>query len=899
MRLVQVVSGMTKDLAYRVRGLVRRRAVEADLDDELRFHCEREVERLMRAGKTREEAMRLTRLAFGGLDQVKDSCRRARGVEPLETLLRDVGYGLRMMRAHPGFTAVAVLTLAIGIGANTALFSVVNGVLFKPLPFPHPEQLVRLSESKPNFAHGSISYPNFRDWQQQNRTFTAIAIARPTGFSLTGRGEAEQLDAMAVSSDFFSLLGVKPLLGRDFAAGEDEIGAAPEVLVSAALWRRKLGASPAVIGQALTLDGRSYPVVGVVEPNFGLGLQGFTPVDVYLPIGQWRNPSLPHRGAGLGLHGIGRLKPGVGIEQARADLRRITDNLAVAYPEDDKGVGATLEPLKDEVVRDVRPFLLVLLGAVGCVLLIACVNVANLLLARSTGRAGEFAVRAALGASQGRLVRQLLTESVLLAAAGGGLGVLLAAWGTHAALRLLPTTLPRANEVGIDGRVLLFTLVLSLAAGVLFGLAPALAVARARWYRSLKEGGRGASGGRRRAQDVFVIVEMATALVLLVGAGLMIRSLGKLWDVDTGFRPEGVTMANIALPPPLMSANAGTVRAAWRAVDARLAAVPGLVSSSLTWAAIPLASDDELLFWLDGQPKPASANEMSWAIRYIVEPGYRQAMGIRLLRGRFIADGDDERAAPVAVVDDVFVRQYLGGREPLHRRLDIYGGASRVEIVGVAAHVKQWAIDSDDRQALRAQIYVPFMQMPDASMVLTPSNATVVTKSAPGVPGAFAAARRALRESSPDLEVSGVQTMNEVIAGTLAARRVSMILLGCFALVALALASIGIYGVTSYLVGQKTHEIGVRIALGAGRAQVLRWILRQGAVTAGLGAGAGLVAALGLTRLMSSLLYGVTPTDPVTFVGVVAVLVAVTLAACFLPASRAMGIDPTLALRRE
>jgi predicted permease len=890
---------MWSDLSHRCRALFRRRAVESELDDELRFHWEREIERHLRSGRTRQEAERLTRLAFGGLDQVKESCRRARGTEPLETLLRDLGYGLRMLRTHPGFSVVAVLTLAIGIGANTALFSVVDNVLWKPLPFPHPEQLVRLHQSKPSFENGSISYPNFRDWQQENHTFSAMAIVRTTGFSLTGRGEGEQLDAEAVSSDFFSLLGVKPLLGRTFVRGEDEIGAPPAVLVSAALWRRKLGAAPDVVGKSLTLDGRAYPIVGVVEPDFGLQIQGFFPADVYVPLGQWRNPLLPSRAFGLGMHGVGRLKPGVTIEQARADLQRVARNLAAAYPMDDKEVGAKVLPLKDEVVRDVRPYLVVLLGAVGCVLLIACVNVANLLLARSTGRAGELAVRAALGASQGRLIRQLLTESALLAVAGGGLGVLLAGWGTRAALGLLPTALPRANEVGMDLRVLVFTLAISLAAGVLFGLVPALAVARASWQQALKEGGRGASGTRHRAQSVFVAIEMAAALVLLVGAGLMIRTLGKLWSVDPGFRPERVAMANLALPPPLMTASPAAVRAEWRAVDAKLAAVPGLQSSSLTWAAIPLLTDDELLFWIDGHPKPASVDQMSWALRYIVEPGYLRTLGIPLLRGRFFDAHDDEHSPPVAVVDEAFARQFFGGRDPLHQRLDLNGGASGAEIVGVVGHVKQWGLDRDGMAPLRAEVYLPFMQMPDAAMVLTPTNSTVLVRSAPGAPPVFDALRRVLHEISADLEISGVQTMNEIVAGSLAARRFSMILFGSFALVALALASIGIYGVTSYLVGQKTHEIGLRIALGARRTDVLRLVVGQGARAALGGAAAGLVAALGLTRLMGHLLFGVSATDPLTFAGVAAVLISVTLAACYLPASRAMGIDPTLALRRE
>jgi predicted permease len=547
----------------------------------------------------------------------------------------------------------------------------------------------------------------------------------------------------------------------------------------------------------------------------------------------------------------------------------------------------------------VRPLLLVLLGAVGFVLLIACVNVANLLLARSTGRAGEFAVRAALGASQGRIVGQLLTESVLLALAGGGLGTLIAVWGTRAALGLLPSALPRAQEVGLDVRVLLFTLAASLAAGTLFGLAPALEAARSSWHQTLKEGGRGASGRRHRLQDALVMVEMATALVLLIGAGLMIRSLSRLWAVDPGFRTDQVVTANLALPPPMMRARAGAVRAAWRAVEDKVASAPGVLASSLTWGAQPLVIGDMLLFWLDGRPQPATEREMTAAIRYIVEPGYLPALRIPLVRGRFFDAHDDERSAPVVVVDETFARQFLGGRDPLHQRLNLYHGASRAEIVGVVRHVRQWGLDTDEQNPLRAQVYLPFMQMPDDMMISTPANSAIVMRSAPGAPAAFAAVRRALREISPDLEVSGAETMHDVVAESLAARRFSMILLGCFALLALALASIGIYGVTSYLVGRKTHEIGLRIALGAGRMDVLRLILRQGFRTAILGAGAGLVAAWGLTRLMSHLLFGVTATDPVTFFGVVAVLIAVALAACYVPASRAMGIDPTLALRRE
>jgi predicted permease len=473
----------------------------------------------------------------------------------MTTLMEDIRYGLRMLRKAPGFTLVVVLTLALGIGVNTALFSVVNGVLLHPLPYPEPEQLVTLHESKPNFETGSISYPNFRDWQKENKTFSAIAISRNNSFALTGDGEAEQVSAELISSDFFPVFGVKPLIGRVFAPGEDEIGANPIVLISAGLWKRKFASSPSILGKGMTLDGKDYTVVGVIPASFTLTVRTVSPSEVYVPIGQWGNPSLRLRSAGLGIHGVGRLRPGVKIEQAQADMDRISRDLAAAYPDSNRSVGAKLIPLKSEMVGNIRPVLLVLLGAVGFVLLISCVNVANLLLARSTVRLREFAVRAALGATQGRVVRQLLTESLLLAFAGGGLGLLFAAWGTRAALGLLPAALPRAEEIGLDSRVLFFTLLVSVAAGLLFGLVPALRTSRQDLHTTLKEGARTVSNAHHHAQNAFVIIEMAMALVLLAGAGLMIRSLVRLWSVNPGFDPRNVLTFSVSLPrPPLKPA---------------------------------------------------------------------------------------------------------------------------------------------------------------------------------------------------------------------------------------------------------------------------------------------------------------------------------------------------------
>src|SRR5271168_671418 len=482
----------------------------------------------------------------------------------METLLHDIRYALRQLRKSPGFAAVAVITLALGIGANTVIFSVVNGVLLSPLPFPQPDQLITLHESKPNFEGGSLSFTNFRDWQKDNHTFSSMALSRKYAFSLTGLGEAEQVNAALVSSDFFRVLGVNPVIGRTFAQGEDEVGAGPTALISAGLWQRKFASAPDILNKTITLDARNYTVIGVMPASLHLIIPGFNDADVYAPIGQWNNPLLLQRSAGLGFHGMGRLKPGVTIEQARADLETVAQNLAAAFPDSDKGITAYLVPLKRQMVGDVQSFLTVLLAAVGFVLLIACANVGNLLLARSSARTREFALRATLGASRIRIVRQLLTESILLALAGGGLGIMLAAWGTRAALGVLPAALPRAEQVGLNLNVLIFTAGVSLLAGVLFGLAPALKTAQPDLQVKLKQGGRGVSGSRHRTQDIFVVTEMALAVVLLIGAGLTIRSLASLWRIDPGFNPHNVLTLGLSLPPSMMNARPEAIRAAFR-----------------------------------------------------------------------------------------------------------------------------------------------------------------------------------------------------------------------------------------------------------------------------------------------------------------------------------------------
>jgi predicted permease len=877
----------------------RRKKQESDLDEEVRNHLAMAALERTERGEAAEEAARTARREFGNVELVREVTRDAWGSGFFDRLSQDLQFGVRMIAKSPGFAAIAIVTLALGIGANTALFSVVNGVLLNPLPYPQPEQLVTLHESKPNFEAGSISFPNFQDWRKENTTFSMMGISRGYSFSLTGAGDPEQVRSELVSTDFLPMLGVKPVIGRLFEEGEDDFGASPIVIISAAFWNRKFSSDREVIGKVLTLDGRAYTVVGVVPANFNLQVGNFRASELYVPIGQWTNAALHLRMAGLGIHGIGRLKPGVKIQQARSDMARVTGHLAEAYPDADKGIGATLIPLKEQMVGDVRELLLVLLAAVGFVLLIACVNVANLLMARSMGRGREFAVRAALGAGRGRIIRQLLTESMLLALAGGGLGLLLAAWGTKVALQHLPSGLPRANEVGMDWKVLLFTASIALLCGILFGLAPALRISKPNLQDTLKEGGRGSSGGKQRAQGVFVVVEMALALVLLIAAGLMIRSLNALWNVNPGFDPRHVLTFGVSLPSSMRDANADAIRAALREIQNKMGATPGVQATSLSWASVPLAGDDEELFWLEGQPKPASENDMSWALSYVVQEDYLKVMGIPLQRGRFFTAQDREHSQRVILIDDVFARKFFGDQDPIGKRVNLVSLGGAAEIVGVVGHVKQWSLDSDDKQSLRAQLYASFMQAPDEIMHLSSGGTTALVRIDGDTETTTGAIRKALKGISGEHLMIGVQTMEEIIADSLAARRVSMIVLCVFAALALGLASMGIYGVISYLVGQRTHEIGIRMALGAKQSDVLRQILSQSMKLTIIGIFIGLLTALGLTRLMANLLFGVSATDPFTFVGVGVILALVALAACYVPALRATKVDPIIALRYE
>jgi predicted permease len=818
---------------------------------------------------------------------------------------QDIRCALRQLRKNPGFTATAVCTLALAIGANTAIFSVVNGVLLSPLPYPQPGQLVALYQRTNEFTEASIPYPNFLDWQRENRSFSALGAYRSEGFNLTNAGEPERLKGEMVTATFFPILGVKPLLGRTFTDSEDLLGGAPVALISEGLWQRKFGASPEIVGKSIDLNDTLYTIAGVLPGSFHYRNMNFDEdKDVYVPIGQWNDLLFRKRTTAMGMDAVGRLKPGVTVEQAKADMSAVAAHLAKIYPDTNKNSGVSLIPLKENLVADannflgdIQPFLLVLLAAVGFVLLIACANVANLLLARSTGRVREFAVRRALGASGARIARQVLTESVLLALGGGALGLCFAAWGTQAAIRALPNGLPRAEEIHLNGQVLLFTLGATMLAGILFGSIPAFKTSQTNLQETLKEGGRGTSG-RHRLQGVIVAIEMGLALLLLAGAGLMIRSLGKLWSVNPGFDARNVLSFELSASKPLGNSPAG-IRSAFRQLHDAMAAAPDVQSVSLTDGASPLSGDSEVPLWLEGEPKPASQSEMKSSLIYLTQPDYLKVMRIPLVRGRFLTESDNETAPMVIVIDEQFAKRFLGNPDPIGQRVHFGILDITAEIVGVVGHVKQWGLDENEKSPVLAQCYLPLLQTPDAILTMLAHGVNAVARIQGGMAENLGPIRRAAQSVNGGVVIYQTSTMSEVIRQSLATQRFAMMLLGVFAGLATVLACVGIYGVISYIASQRTREIGIRMALGAMKGDVLRMMLSQAGSMAGLGVGVGLVLWLGLIRLMSSLLFGVSAHDPLTFSGVALLLILVALAACYVPARRAAKVDPMVALRYE
>jgi predicted permease len=808
-------------------------------------------------------------------------------------LFQDLRYGARMLRRAPGFTAVAVLTLALGIGVNTAMFSIVNGVLLRGLPFPEPERLIIAYSSAPQFEHMSSSYLNFLDWARRSRSFTEMAAFRSDSFNLTGQGEPERVSLVMVSAPFFRLLGIQPVLGRTFTHEEDRRHAAPVIVLGTHYWKQRFGGDPAIVGRSLVLNGTPYTVIGVASSDIGL----YRNVDAFMPIGNWNDEIFWDRAVSMGMNVVGRLRPGVTAAQAQADMSAIAASLAREYPKENKDKGIALVPMRENLVGDVRSALLVLLAAVGFVLLIACANVANLLLARSAARRREFAIRGALGAGRTRLVRQVLTESLLLAALGAAVGLALARALTDAFVARVGDTLPPHAVVGLDGTVLAFTAALSILASLVFAAAPAWQSARADVNRTLKEGGRGSSR-RHGLQRALVVGEIALALLLTAAAGLMVRTMWSLWQVDPGFDPRNVLTFSLA-GAPTSDVKAQALRDAYTELEARMRRLPGIQAVSTVAGSIPMTGDSELPFWIVGEPHPEEQSQLPWALFYVVSPEYQKALGLRLIRGRFIDARDTEHAPYSIVIDEELARLAFPSKDPLAERLHLPIVNADYQIVGIVGHVRHWGLERDTTAKIRSQMYIPFRQLPDAIMPAAANGSGWVLRTtvAPGVMAEQV--KRAVFQFNPNMTMYGRQTMEEIINDSLAQKRLVRLLLASFAGLALLLAAIGIYGVMSQLVLQSAHDIGVRIALGAAPQAVRAMVLRNAMVMAVAGIGVGAVAALAATRLMSSMLYGVGASDPLTFVSVAAVLGGVAMLASYLPARRATKVDPIVVLRYE
>lgn len=807
----------------------------------------------------------------------------------MHTLWQDMRFAVRMLRKNWSVSAIVVVVLALGIGANTSIFSVVNATLLRPLPYADPDKLVRLSEDSPNVPQMSISYPNLLDWREQNKVFSGLAGMQFRSLNLTGKSEPERLSGRAVSAEFFDVLGIKPAQGRSFAAEEDRSGANPACIISHGLWQRRFGSDPEIINKQISLSGASYTVIGVLPASYAFG----TPTDVFVPLGL-RADEMKERGSHPGIYAIARLKPGVTVEAARAELIAMAQRIGEQYGM--KGNSATLTPLREVFVDDIRTTLLILFGAVGFVLAIACANVANLLLARAATRHKEMAIRTALGAGRLRIIRQLLTESMLLALVGGGIGLLLAIWGIDLLRTAGADSLPSTAVVKLDGRVLIFTLGVSLLTGIIFGLAPALGSAKSGLHDTLKEGGRSSTAGGRRhwLRSTLVVTEVALSLVLLVGAGLLIKSFFRILDTDPGFKPQNLLTMQLALNPK--KDEGAKVLNFFNDLNRRLAALPGVEAAAFS-NGIPLGGTADTSFAIVGRPKPEPGNQPQ-TMMYITGPEYLQAMGIRLIKGRFFTMQDTQKSPRVAVIDEAFARQQFPNEEPLGHYLAGDGKDNPdAEIVGVVAHVKHFGLDAVER--IQPQMYLPFNQAPDDILPFLAPRMNLIIRTSADPLNLTAAVRREVQALDPNQPVYNVSTMERTIEQSLDTQRLSMTLLAILASLALILAAVGIYGVMSYTVSQRTHEIGIRLAIGAQPRDVFRLVLGQGMTLTLIGVVVGLMGAFGLTRLMTRMLFGVEPTDPTTFAAIAILLIGVALVACYLPGRRATRVDPLVALRYE
>ena len=812
----------------------------------------------------------------------------------MRTFLHELRYDIRSLLKHPGFTLIAVITLALGIGANTAVFSVVNAVLLRPLPYNDPARLVTIWEQSPqrDMYEMPVSLANLRDWQAQNSTFEQIAAYTFAELNLTGAGEPAGLLTVRTSANLFSLVGGETIVGRSFLPDEDQQGANRVVVLSHALWRSRFGGDPQLVGRAVTLNNQSHTVVGVMRPGFqfpvGFGYMGQLlndPVDLYVPIAASDNQL---RRGNFSFFAIGRLKPGVSIEQARADMTAIESRLEQQYPNTNTGIGVSLVPTYEQTVKEIKPALLVLLGAVCFLLLIACANIANLMLARTASREKEIAIRSALGASRLRVLRLLLGESLLLSLAGGVLGLLLAVWGTHALIALAPENIPRLNEVGIDLFVFAFTLVVALITGIIFGLIPAIQSAKPDLNEALKEGTRGTSTGvaGKRTRNILVTVEVALSLVLLIGAGLMVKSFIRLQEVNLGFNPDNLLTAGVSLSKARYTEGRQQAAFYQNAIQ-RLKSLPG-VQDVATTTALPLTlSVSGSDFLIDGQPDPPEGQEMIINTSS-VSPDYFRTLGIPMLKGREFSDRDNSDAPMAAVVNDELARVYFSNQDPIGKRISFDERQTWISIVGVAGDVKRLGGDS----TAKPEVYLSYLQAPATSM-------SFVVRSSTDPSSLTNAMKTEIQSIDKDLPIDDARTMPQLLAEINSGRRFNMLLLGIFAGVALLLAIVGIYGVMSYTVAQRTHEIGIRVAIGAQKSDVFRMVIGHGMMLALAGIAVGLVAAYGVTRLMTTMLFGVEATDPVTFAGIAVLLAVVAFFACYIPGRRAAKVDPLVALRYE
>jgi predicted permease len=814
----------------------------------------------------------------------------------LDSARQDIRLSVRILRKNPAFAIAAIGTLALGIGANSAIFSVVEGVVLAPLPFAQPDRLVVVRENSLTLHREmSVSYPDWEDWRRNASAFQQMAAVRWFEFNLTSPGTPEHITGRQISSGFFSTLGVPLTLGREFSPLEDAHGGAPSVILGNRLWKDRFGGRADALARSVTLDGSSYTVVGVAPAGFLLDEPA---ADVYTPLGQASPLIATDRTVHAGIMCIARPKPGTTISRARADMSVVQNRLIQLYPAADHGVATDVVPLKQQIVGDVGGILLLLLGAVGLVLLIACANVANLLLARSVARAREFAIRLALGASRARIARQLVVEGALLSLAGGGLGLVAAKWAVGPALALVGGNLPRIENIGVNAPVLLFTFGISIAVGILFGLAPALKRSNHNLQTALKEGGRGFVSGHHRTQGVLVVLQMALTLVLSTGASLLLRTIRNLWQVNPGFDIQQIITFKVGLSPSVTK-TASATRLAYQQLTERIRHLPGIESADLT-AMVPLTPTGNARPFLVGSQSPTYISEAPRAEFYWTGPDYRRTMQIPLLSGRYLTPEDTTKSEPVIVIDSVLAHTYFRDKDPVGQLMTIpHWGLTR--IVGVVGHVRHWGLGDADLYT-RNQIYASLNQLRDEWVPIFYTGVTIAVRTPLDVATVLPEIRSVVYAAAGSQPVYQVETMREIASESMASQRFPMILLGAFASLALLLASIGIYGVISYSVAQRVPELGVRMALGAQKRDIFRMVIGHGLRLTLAGLATGAFSALILARVLSSfshLLYGVSASDPFTFVALSILLTAVAILACYVPARRAANVDAMVALRHE